>query len=106
MNRKYCPLLRSRLDWLSRMLYCSGVWSYVINALTTPIFMAVPIITIWVGASSPKCNSTSTLAPSPLWKCLSSTEHPALPLHNPQYGDELCSVQFGVVVPQACSQWW
>ena len=27
----------------------SGVWSYVINAVTTPIFMAVPIITIWVG---------------------------------------------------------
>jgi hypothetical protein len=49
MNRKYCPLFRSRLDWLSRMLYCSGVWSYVINAFTTPIFMAVPIITIWVG---------------------------------------------------------
>jgi hypothetical protein len=49
MSRKYCPLFRSRLDWLSRMLYCSGVWSYVINAFTTPIFMAVPIITIWVG---------------------------------------------------------
>lgn len=51
MNRKFCPLFRSRLDWLSRMLYCSGVWSYVINAMTTPIFMAVPIITIWVGES-------------------------------------------------------
>jgi hypothetical protein len=50
-SRKYCPLFRSRLDWLSRMLYCSGVWSYVINAFTTPIFMAVPIITIWVGES-------------------------------------------------------
>jgi cellulose synthase/poly-beta-1,6-N-acetylglucosamine synthase-like glycosyltransferase len=49
MNRKYCPLFRAKLDWLSRMLYVSGVWSYVINAVTTPIFMAVPIITIWVG---------------------------------------------------------
>lgn len=41
MNRKYCPLFRAKLDWLSRMLYVSGVWSYVINAITTPIFMAV-----------------------------------------------------------------
>ena len=22
MNRKYCPLTRRRLDWLSRLLYC------------------------------------------------------------------------------------
>lgn len=41
LSRKYCPLFRRRLDWLSRGLYCSGVWSYIINALTTPIFMAV-----------------------------------------------------------------
>lgn len=49
LSRKYCPLFRRRLDWTSRLLYCSGVWSYIINAVTTPIFMAVPIVTIWVG---------------------------------------------------------
>lgn len=41
LSRKYCPLFRPKLDWMSRLLYCSGVWSYIINAITTPIFMAV-----------------------------------------------------------------
>jgi len=64
LNRKYCPLFRRRLDWLSRGLYCSGVWSYIINALTTPIFMAVPIITIWVGVFPMQVN---------FWMALGST---------------------------------
>ena len=38
-NRKYCPLFRAKLPFLSRLLYCSGVWAYCVNALLTPIFM-------------------------------------------------------------------
>ena len=46
---RHCPLFVSGLSPLHRVLYCSGVWSYVVGALTTPFFMAVPIVTIWGG---------------------------------------------------------
>jgi len=41
--------------WLSttqfgmKLLYCSGVWSYVVGALSTPTFIIIPLITIWAG---------------------------------------------------------
>ena len=38
-STKYCPLFRSKLPFMSRLLYCSGVWSYCVNAVLTPIFM-------------------------------------------------------------------
>ena len=46
---RHCPLVVPGLSPLQRILYCSGVWSYVVGALTTPFFMAVPIVTIWGG---------------------------------------------------------
>ena len=38
-STKYCPLFRSKLPVMSRLLYCSGVWAYCVNAVLTPIFM-------------------------------------------------------------------
>ena len=48
-NRKYCPLLQRELSPLMRIMYCSGVWSYIVGALTTPLFIIIPLLTIWAG---------------------------------------------------------
>ena len=32
-----------------RILYCSGVWSYIVGAITTPLFIIIPLLTIWAG---------------------------------------------------------
>ena len=48
-NPKVCPLFQSELSWGMRLMYCSGVWSYVVAAISTPFLMLVPVITIWIG---------------------------------------------------------
>jgi endoglucanase len=48
-NMRKCPLWQQRLPIFDRFFYCSGVWSYIVCALTTPVFMVVPIVTIWLG---------------------------------------------------------
>ena len=30
-------------------MYCSGVWSYIVGAITTPLFIIIPLLTIWAG---------------------------------------------------------
>ena len=30
-------------------MYCTGVWSYVVGAVTTPAFIIIPLVTIWGG---------------------------------------------------------
>ena len=37
------------LQLFMRLLYCSGVWSYVVGAISTPTFIIIPLITIWFG---------------------------------------------------------
>lgn len=32
-----------------QVLYCSGVWSYVVASIATPTFILVPLGTIWIG---------------------------------------------------------
>jgi endoglucanase len=32
-----------------RIMYCSGVWSYIVNSMSTPLFILIPCITIWFG---------------------------------------------------------
>ena len=32
-----------------RIMYCSGVWSYIVGAITTPLFIIIPLLTIWAG---------------------------------------------------------
>ena len=46
---QHCPLLQKGLSPFMRILYCSGVWNYWVGGLSTPFFMAVPIVTIWSG---------------------------------------------------------
>ncbi|KAK9803849.1 hypothetical protein WJX73_008180 [Symbiochloris irregularis] len=48
-NRQHCPLLQSQLSPFMRMYYASGVWSYVVGAVSTPFFIIVPMVTIWGG---------------------------------------------------------
>ena len=43
----HCPLFQSRLPIIMRLMYLSGVWSYVVGAISTPLFIIVPILTIW-----------------------------------------------------------
>ena len=43
-STKYCPLFRAKLPFMSRLLYCSGVWAYCVNALLTPVFMVSPVL--------------------------------------------------------------
>ena len=46
---EHCPLFQRDLPWFQRIMYCSGVWSYVVGAITTPVFNAIPLVTIWAG---------------------------------------------------------
>ena len=48
-SRAHCPLLQRKLSFLHRLLYCSGVFSYIVGAITTPTFILIPILTVWVG---------------------------------------------------------
>lgn len=32
-----------------QILFCSGVWSYVVASIATPTFILVPLLTIWFG---------------------------------------------------------
>ena len=46
---QHCPLLQSKLSWPMRIMYSSGVWSYIVGAISTPTFILIPMITIWFG---------------------------------------------------------
>lgn len=49
LSRKHCPLFHRGLSFGMRIMYCSGVWSYIVGALTTPTFIIIPLLTIWAG---------------------------------------------------------
>lgn len=46
---KHCPLLQRRLSLFMKLMYCSGVWSYVVGALTTPTYILIPVLTVYAG---------------------------------------------------------
>ena len=48
-SREHCPLFQKDLNLFQRLMYCSGVWSYIVGAITTPVFNAIPLVTIWAG---------------------------------------------------------
>lgn len=48
-NPKVCPLFQTKLNLFWRLMYCQGVWSYIVGGVSTPFFIALPIITIWIG---------------------------------------------------------
>lgn len=49
LSNEHCPLFQKDLNWFQRLMYCSGVWSYIVGAITTPVFIAIPLVTIWAG---------------------------------------------------------
>ena len=48
-NPARTPLLQWRLPLFHRFMYMSGVWCYAVGAITTPLFMVIPLVTVWVG---------------------------------------------------------
>ncbi|KAK9842280.1 hypothetical protein WJX81_004432 [Elliptochloris bilobata] len=48
-NFEHCPLFQRRLSIFMRIMYMSGVWAYIVGALSTPTFIIIPIVTIWGG---------------------------------------------------------
>ena len=46
---EHCPLLVRNLGIGHRLLYCSGVFSYIVGAITTPTFIVIPLLTVWLG---------------------------------------------------------
>ena len=49
LSRKHSPFVVKGLSPFMRILYCSGVWSYIVGAITTPLFIIIPLLTIWAG---------------------------------------------------------
>ena len=43
-NGEHTPMLQSRLSLGMKLMYCSGVWSYVVGALATPTFIVIPLV--------------------------------------------------------------
>ena len=52
MNRERCPLLQKRLSWGMRILYMSGVWSYIVGLTSTPTFIIIPLVSLSPNISS------------------------------------------------------
>ena len=48
-SRQHCPLFQRKLGLMMKVLYCSGVWSYIVASIATPTFILVPLGTIWIG---------------------------------------------------------
>lgn len=46
MNMERCPLLQKRLSWGMRILYMSGVWSYIVGLTSTPTFIIIPLVSL------------------------------------------------------------
>ena len=49
LNPRRMPLFQWKLRLFDRLMYCSGCWSYTVGAITTPVFIAIPFLTIWIG---------------------------------------------------------
>lgn len=51
LNNDHCPLFQKDLSWFQRLMYCSGVWAYIVGAITTPMFIIIPLVrplqTLW-----------------------------------------------------------
>jgi hypothetical protein len=49
LSNEHCPLFQKDLSFFQRMMYCSGVWAYIVGATTTPMFIIIPLVTVWAG---------------------------------------------------------
>ena len=66
MNRERCPLLQKRLSWGMRILYMSGVWSYIVGLTSTPTFIIIPLVSLSPNLSSKLPVLPPLLPPSPV----------------------------------------
>lgn len=46
LNNDHCPLFQKDLSWFQRLMYCSGVWAYIVGAITTPMFIIIPLVSL------------------------------------------------------------
>ena len=78
LSRRHCPLFQRGLSFFQRMMYCTGVWSYIVGAITTPTYILIPILTVWAGifpiVVSQYGPSPSTLSLSVLFMCYELVE--------------------------------
>ena len=59
LNNDHCPLFQKDLSWFQRLMYCSGVWAYIVGAITTPMFIIIPLVCL---TSFPDCMSVVSLS--------------------------------------------
>ena len=52
LSNEHCPLFQTRLSWFQRIMYCSGVWSYVVRASPLPKLSNVMYIYFIMAISS------------------------------------------------------
>lgn len=43
------PLFRRNLGFLKKLFYTYGTWGFVTLAISTPVYILVPVISIWLG---------------------------------------------------------
>ncbi len=69
MNKERCPLLQKRLSWGMRILYMSGVWSYIVGLTSTPTFIIIPLVSLTPQhlPQTPLTLPPSALLPPPLF---------------------------------------
>lgn len=66
LNPDHCPIFVPGLTAFQKIMYCSGVWAYIVGAITTPFFIVVPLVTIW-GGVFPIIVSWWSACKLPLW---------------------------------------
>ena len=47
---RHCPMLQRNLSIFMRIMYMSGVWSYIVGAISTPLFMLIPMVSVQLPA--------------------------------------------------------
>ena len=88
-HNEHCPLFQSKLSLLQRIMYCQGVWSYVVGAISTPTFVAVPLVTIWAGVFPIVLNWWAALGLSIYYAATTMVR--TLPFHCAVYPQDVCT---------------
>ena len=76
MFSRHCPLIQPKLSVFMRIMYSSGVWSYIVGALTAPMYFIMPLLTIWAGVFPIVVSEWAASAPlSPPCGCRECSSH-------------------------------
>ena len=91
LSNEHCPLFQKDLSWFQRMMYCSGVWAYIVGATTTPMFIIIPLVrsrrhlrpmtVVWDGFASQVLVVLQPKAHVVVALCVSARWVPALTSH-------------------------